>query len=104
MTECRTVVFRLMAEEEGFEPPVPFKGTTVFKTARFNRSRTPPVTVLQACCTLKRGPPAIKNKAKNDELASFLALYVIKSSCMPGFLLKFGRAGAMAEWLKAQVC
>ncbi len=31
-----------MAEEEGFEPPVPLRGTAVFKTARFNHSRTPP--------------------------------------------------------------
>ena len=30
-----------LAEEEGFEPPVPFS-TTVFKTAAFNRSATPP--------------------------------------------------------------
>ncbi len=31
-----------MAEEEGFEPPVPQSGTAIFKTARFNHSRTPP--------------------------------------------------------------
>ena len=30
-----------LAEEEGFEPPVPF-GTTVFKTAAFVHSATPP--------------------------------------------------------------
>ncbi len=30
-----------MAEEEGFEPPVPF-GTAVFKTAALNHSATPP--------------------------------------------------------------
>ena len=29
------------AEEEGFEPPVP-RGTTVFKTAAFDRSAIPP--------------------------------------------------------------
>lgn len=29
-----------LAEEEGFEPPVPC-GTTVFKTAAFDRSATP---------------------------------------------------------------
>jgi hypothetical protein len=31
-----------MAEEEGFEPPVPLS-TAVFKTAAINRSATPPV-------------------------------------------------------------
>jgi hypothetical protein len=30
-----------LAEEQGFEPRVPF-GTTVFKTAAFNRSAIPP--------------------------------------------------------------
>jgi hypothetical protein len=30
----------LLAEEEGFEPPVPH-GTTVFKTAAFDHSATP---------------------------------------------------------------
>ena len=30
-----------LAEEEGFEPPVPL-GTPVFKTGAFNRSATPP--------------------------------------------------------------
>ena len=30
-----------MAEEEGFEPPVPC-GTTVFKTAALSHSATPP--------------------------------------------------------------
>jgi hypothetical protein len=31
-----------LAEDEGFEPPVP-RGTTVFKTAAFDRSANPPV-------------------------------------------------------------
>ncbi len=31
-----------MAEGEGFEPPVAFRATAVFKTARFDRSRIPP--------------------------------------------------------------
>ena len=31
-----------MAEGEGFEPPVPQRGTTVFKTVAFVRSATPP--------------------------------------------------------------
>ena len=35
-----------MAEEEGFEPPVPQSGTAVFKTARFNHSRTPPLEMV----------------------------------------------------------
>ena len=37
------IVYRfrfLLAEEEGFEPPVP-RGTTVFKTAAFDHSATP---------------------------------------------------------------
>lgn len=34
------VGFFIGAEEEGFEPPVPC-GTTVFKTAAFDRSATP---------------------------------------------------------------
>ena len=33
---------KLMAEEVGFEPTVPC-GTTVFKTAAFNHSATPPL-------------------------------------------------------------
>ena len=33
-----------MAEEEGFEPPVPC-GTTVFKTAALDHSATPPLKV-----------------------------------------------------------
>jgi hypothetical protein len=33
--------YTVMAEEVGFEPTVPF-GTTVFKTAAFNHSATPP--------------------------------------------------------------
>jgi hypothetical protein len=35
-----------MAEREGFEPPVAFRATAVFKTARFDRSRTSPITTL----------------------------------------------------------
>jgi hypothetical protein len=33
------------AEEEGFEPPEPL-GSTVFKTAAFDHSATPPASVL----------------------------------------------------------
>jgi hypothetical protein len=32
----------VLAEEEGFEPPVPF-GTMVFKTIALNHSATPPL-------------------------------------------------------------
>ena len=35
------------AEEEGFEPPVPRYGTTVFKTAAFDHSAIPPVAKLK---------------------------------------------------------
>ena len=31
-----------MAEGRGFEPPIPVKGITVFKTVAFNHSATPP--------------------------------------------------------------
>jgi hypothetical protein len=34
-------ILLLLAEREGFEPPVPY-GTTVFKTAAFNHSATSP--------------------------------------------------------------
>jgi hypothetical protein len=37
-------VRKLMAEEVGFEPTVPY-GTTVFKTAAFDLSATPPVFI-----------------------------------------------------------
>ncbi len=36
--------FPEMAEGEGFEPPEPF-GSTVFKTAAFDHSATPPVLI-----------------------------------------------------------
>ena len=32
----------VLAEEEGFEPPDPFRESAVFKTAGFNHSPTPP--------------------------------------------------------------
>ena len=35
-----------IAEEEGFEPPVP-RGTTVFKTAAFDHSAIPPKNGVQ---------------------------------------------------------
>ena len=37
---------KVMAEGEGFEPPIPC-GTPVFKTGAFNRSATPPVVGTQ---------------------------------------------------------
>ena len=40
---CRSAVL-VLAEAVGFEPTVPF-GTTVFKTAAFNHSATPPRTI-----------------------------------------------------------
>ncbi len=38
-----------MAEGEGFEPPVPQCGTTIFKTVAFVRSATPPVCHKSMC-------------------------------------------------------
>ena len=38
-----------LAEEEGFEPSLPAKGKTVFETAAFNHSATPPHTGAQLC-------------------------------------------------------
>ena len=35
-------VYVLMAEEEGFEPPEPFRVQRFFKTAAFNHSAIPP--------------------------------------------------------------
>tara|TARA_B110000046_G_scaffold66152_1_gene73989 strand:+ start:1566 stop:1703 length:138 start_codon:yes stop_codon:yes gene_type:complete len=37
-----TLSDKLLAEKEGFEPPVP-RGTTVFKTAAFDRSAISPL-------------------------------------------------------------
>ena len=42
-----------MAEGEGFEPPVPLNGTTVFKTVAFGHSATPPA--LCGRCRLAAG-------------------------------------------------
>ena len=42
--KCRPYGWHSLAEEEGFEPPVPF-GTPVFKTGAINRSATPPAAV-----------------------------------------------------------
>ena len=39
-----------LAEGVGFEPTRPFWGLTVFKTAGFNRSPTPPVGLILAPC------------------------------------------------------
>jgi hypothetical protein len=41
-----------LAVGEGFEPPVPFWGTAVFKTAAFDRSAIPPAVVI-----IPPGPP-----------------------------------------------
>ena len=37
-----------MAESEGFEPPDPF-GSTVFKTAAFDRSASSPLVLVGVC-------------------------------------------------------
>jgi hypothetical protein len=41
-----------VAEEEGFEPPVPL-GTAVFKTAAINRSAIPPVDFFKSGAKLR---------------------------------------------------
>ena len=46
--EARIPIHRLVddkapADGEGFEPPVPFWGTAVFKTAAFDHSATHPI-------------------------------------------------------------
>ena len=57
-----------LAEEEGFEPPVPY-GTTVFKTAAFDRSATPlfdpfqPFPSAGRCATLVKKSPILAFKA-----------------------------------------
>jgi hypothetical protein len=42
----------VVAEEEGFEPPVPL-GTAVFKTAAINRSAIPPVDFFKSGAKLR---------------------------------------------------
>ncbi len=42
----------VVAEEEGFEPPVPL-GTAVFKTAAINRSAIPPVDFFKSGAKLQ---------------------------------------------------
>jgi hypothetical protein len=39
MTHCKSLI---LAEREGFEPPVPFWGTAVFETAAFDHSAISP--------------------------------------------------------------
>ncbi len=56
-----------MAEEEGFEPPVP-RGTTVFKTAAFDHSATP------LCCDLYKNK--ITKVNESGEKANVLALEI----------------------------
>ena len=52
----RTPGWRLrVAEEEGFEPPVPYS-TAVFKTAALNHSATPPGQISVAAGFPKRLP------------------------------------------------
>jgi hypothetical protein len=58
-----------MAEGVGFEPTRPFWGLTVFKTAGFNRSPTPPARKHGIHCSVpsckfhKKVPPASGAKA-----------------------------------------
>jgi hypothetical protein len=49
-----------MAEEEGFEPPVPLD-TAVFKTAAFNHSATPPQKIGSIFLLLQQGLVSNKN-------------------------------------------
>ena len=49
---------KLMAEGEGFEPPVTC-ATTVFKTAALNRSANPPLSIVRG---LTRTPGIARNK------------------------------------------
>ena len=42
LTDNYRLALTLLAEEEGFEPPVP-RGTLVFKTSAFDHSAIPPV-------------------------------------------------------------
>jgi hypothetical protein len=44
-----------MAERVGFEPTRPFWGLTVFKTAAFNRSATPPFFGILTLTLMSRG-------------------------------------------------
>ncbi len=50
-----------MAEEEGFEPPVPFD-TAVFKTAAFNHSATPPQKIDPIFVLLQHLVPCFKQE------------------------------------------
>ena len=50
----KIVCYEIMAEEVGFEPTVPC-GTTVFKTAAFDHSATPPTSPQDQAPTGKRG-------------------------------------------------
>src|SRR5690606_32176079 len=67
-TRCRcrpkigsTPFYFFLAEREGFEPPEPF-GSTVFKTAAFDRSATSPRLGILAngrCAAQARAPPRL---------------------------------------------
>ena len=51
-----------MAESEGFEPPEPF-GSTVFKTAAFNHSATPPRQPAFFTILLRQASPDLRSLA-----------------------------------------
>ena len=54
-----------LAEEEGFEPPVP-RGTTVFKTAAFDHSATPLYGLF-----LKRSANLVLNRILANAMRNF---------------------------------
>jgi hypothetical protein len=47
---------KIMAEGEGFEPPIPC-GIPVFKTGAFNRSATPPESRPYSSAVMRSSPP-----------------------------------------------
>ncbi len=84
-----------LAEEEGFEPPVPFS-TAVFKTAAIDHSATPPGTLAPT-----------DSPAENQPFALAKCPHALAMACNLGddcVLLPPRSVGAMAERLKAQVC
>ena len=50
---CKSMIYNLLAEREGFEPPVP-RSTTVFKTAAIDHSAISPNLFFKSACFQKR--------------------------------------------------
>ena len=50
---CKSMIYNLSAEREGFEPPVP-RSTTVFKTAAIDHSAISPNLFFKSACFQKR--------------------------------------------------